>query len=194
MDENNTNKIIEMLTKEGNFKAAFTIANNFYTVKCQIRKMFVGRIINLAKNYGFELWEECSNVEGFINMNRKYSYIRFGRRTTSQRWAIFLRFYTMSEGSDFGMDQAIQPKKKACLEANQLSPIWQQEKEAVYYQPTEEEPYGWKDFPGSYRWWDCFETLQDMLRGEKSELLAYIREEIFEKVKDFDKLVAPLPQ
>ena len=189
MDENNTNEIIEILTKEENLASALAVMDNAEAVKCRIRANFVERIIALAKEYGFSLAKEYHDTRGFIEQYENYAGIWFEDRTVSKRWFIHFSYETEHWGVWYAIRQNAWPEPDVVVDYQSLNPLWERAKQSNAY------PYGMKYLPGEFRDWKRSSTLMDMA-AKDSRLLQFIKAEIFDKIRErgFENLVELLPE
>jgi hypothetical protein len=104
MDDKNINKIVNLATDEKYLNATLDIINNSWNIKVQLRKEFIQKLEEKAKECGLRVDDE--NGEELENMAKlgNYAYIYFMPNSSKDdKWAFCIGWDKYTEGLCYGI-------------------------------------------------------------------------------------------
>jgi hypothetical protein len=179
MDENNAEKLLNILTAPENIGTTFAILEHTGDLYNKIRESFISQILNASKELGFE----ASCDEGVKTASNNNWIHIYNPEIRDVEFRIGVKSHTNYDGYRMCFVSLTRKKTKEDFR------FWNNTN------PLEEFPFGWTYLWGedgeTGRWWrwDDMATLKDMTNGKmlkfiKEQLIRIKEEKIFEKMNN----------
>ncbi len=152
MSENNNQSTINYLIDKSNIEATVSILSLSSDIGNSIRQNFIeDKLKKLATKYNME-----------FNYDKEFPLLPSGRQPKYKKIVYMLpnypNVYFAMEQENNEVSYGIQQLYGCTVNKNQFAD-WS---DGI----NDSWPYGWKYFPNNFRWWDNWETLIDMVKGE----------------------------